>query len=244
MSKYLTIALFQGDHGRGIPDRIKHCVKKAGPDIFCLPEYFMVSPEANSILPSAEHHDEYLLYLKALSRELDCALAGPTLLFDSGQGYFNTCYFISNEEILGRYSKVHPFKNEGRGQVLAGSEYVVVPFKGVKVGLLICADALHPESYAGIARLQPDVVIIPVTSPFREGESIEQKYKRDDELFVSGARLTQCPVVKVGSYGKIAGRRLQGRSLVATPDRIIFRVLPEDEMKEALKIVELPIQLA
>ena len=128
--------------------------------------------------------------------------------------------------------------------MLAGSEYVVVPFKGIKVGLLICADVLHPESYVDIARLQPDLVIIPVTSPLREGESIEQKYKRDDELFLSGARLAHCPVVKVGSYGKIAGRQLQGRSLIAMPDRIIFRVLPEDELKEAFKIVELPIQLA
>ena len=244
MSNCLTIALFQGDHGRGIPERIKQRVKEAGPDIFCLPEYFMVSPEANSILPSAEHHAEYLRYLRALSIELDCALAGPTLLFNSGKGYFNTCYFISNGEVLGQYSKVHPFKNEGRGQVLAGSEYVVVPFKGIKVGLLICADVLHPESYVDIARLQPDLVIIPVTSPLREGESIEQKYKRDDELFLSGARLAHCPVVKVGSYGKIAGRQLQGRSLIAMPDRIIFRVLPEDELKEAFKIVELPIQLA
>jgi predicted amidohydrolase len=244
MSKNLLMALFQGDHGRGIPNKIKERVKRAVPDIFCLPEYFMVSPEADSILSSAAHHDEYLEYLKALSRELNCALAGPTLLFAAADGYYNICYFISNGKVLGQYRKIHPFKNEGGGRVLPGREYAVVSFNGIRVGLLICADVLYPESYLAIARLKPDLIIIPVTSPYHEGESVEQKHRRDNELFLTGARLANCPVVKVGSYGRIAGRPLQGRSLVATPEQIIYRVAPEDELKEAFKIIELSIELA
>jgi len=244
MTKNLVIALFQGDHGRGIPETIKNRVKKAAVDIFCLPEYFMVSPEAESVLDSADHHDEYLQYFKELSRELDCALVGPTLLLNSGGGYYNVCYFISQGEIMGQYKKIHPFKNEGRGQVLPGTEYTVVPFRGIRIGLLICADVLYPESYSRVASQRPDLIIIPVTSPYQDGESAEAKFKRDDELFLSGARLANCPVVKIGSYGMIAGRRLQGRSLVATPEGIIFRVAPEAESKEAFKIVEFAIRLA
>lgn len=239
MGKKIKIALYQGRPGLGLPGDITTKIQKTSPDIFCLPEYFMVRPDEQSILLSADRHDQHLNYLKDLSLKLGCAVTGATLLKKTIAGYKNICYFINNGEVKGYYEKIHPFRNEGKGKVIAGYKYKVIQFGDFRVGLLICADVLFPWSFANIRGLRPDLIIIPTTSPYRESESVREKFTRDQRLFVEGAKTAGCPVVKVSSVGKVACKMVQGRSLVATADGIIFRVPPQDETKPVLKIVHL-----
>ena len=241
MERVIKVALYQGYHGEGVPDEIAEKIIRENPDILCLPEYFLVSPDEPSILPSAEHHEERLKYLKTLSVKLNCAITGCTLLHWTKTGLKNTCYFISNGKILGFYEKIHLHKNEGEGMVVPGIEYKVIFLNGLRVGLLICADVLHPESYRNLLGLRPDIVIIPVTAPYQRNETSKKKFARDKILFERGAKILGCPVVKVSSIGRIAGHQVQGRSLVATPDGIIFRVPPENEDKAILKIMKLSL---
>ncbi len=124
---------------------------------------------------------------------------------------------------------------------MPGHEYRAIKLNDIRVGLLICADVLYPSSFSNIAGLRPDLIVVPVTAPYRDGESIEDKFKRDQKLFVEGAKKAGCPVIKVSSVGRIAGRKLQGRSLIATPEKIIFRVAPEKESEPILKIMEMSL---
>lgn len=241
MAKVIKIAIYQGLHGIGVPDEIVNEIKPHKVDLLGLPEYFFVQPDEHSILPSAKRHDTHLRYLMDLSLKLNCAIAGGTLLIREGERYKNRCYLISRGSILGSYDKIHPYKNEGKGLVEPGKEFKVFGWNGIKLGILICADVLFESSFAGAGGLDPDLLIVPVTSPYREGESAEEKFERDKILFVRGAQIAGCPIVKIGSVGKIAGRRLQGRSLVATRKGIIFRVPPEDEARPMLKIIEVTI---
>jgi predicted amidohydrolase len=241
MDRILKIALFQGYHGKGVPDSAKREIKKSKSDILCLPEYFFVGSEESSILRSAERHDVHLHYLLELSVSLNCAIAGGTLLKRLNGEFKNRGYFINHGDIIGYYDKIHPYKNEGQGRVKPGSEYRVFDYDGLKIGMLICADVLHRASFYNIRGLNPDFLVVPVTSPSREGETVSEKYDRDEELWVKGARIAGCPIVKVGSVGKIAGRQLQGRSLAANGNGIIFRVLPEDETRPILKFLDVPL---
>ena len=235
------IAIYQGFHGLGVPLEIAEDIKAQRADLLCLPEYFFVGPDEPSILPSADRHDSHLQYLIDLSERLGCAITGGTLVVKEDSGYKNRCYFIDGGKIIGYYDKIHLYKNEGRGQVLPGKEYKVIDWRGVRVGLLICADVLNRSSFENMKELNPDLIVVPVTSPYQESETIDAKYARDNELFIEGARIAGCPIVKVGSVGKIAGRMLQGRSLVASETEILFRVSPEAEAEPTLKIIDLTL---
>jgi predicted amidohydrolase len=241
VSKRIRIALYQGRPGLGLPEDIASKIQKTGLDILCLPEYFMVRPDEPSILLSADKHDQHLNYLENLSLKLGCAVTGATLLKKTNANYKNVCYFINDSEVIGYYEKIHPFKNEGKGKIIAGHEYKAIRFGDFRVGLLICADVLFPWSFANIRGLRPDLIIIPTTSPYRAGESVRVKYARDQRLFVEGAKRAGCPVIKVSSVGKVACKMVQGRSLVATPDGIIFRVPPQDETRPVLRITDLDL---
>ena len=58
---------------------------------------------------------------------------------------------------------------------------------------------------------------------------------------MDGAKRAGCPVIKVSSVGKVACKMVQGRSLVATPGGIIFRVAPQDETRPVFKIADLDL---
>ena len=142
---------------------------------------------------------------------------------------------------MGFYEKIHLYKHEGKGLVSPGHEYRVIRLNNIRVGLLVCADVLHAGTFSNLKGLRPDLVVIPVTAPLRKHETVENKFARDQKLFVKGAKIVGCPVIKVSSVGKIAGHRVQGRSLVAAPNGIIFRVPLEDEDKPAFKIIDLAV---
>ena len=153
--------------------------------------------------------------------------------------FYNRSYFLDRGNIVGFYDKIHPYKNEGRGLIEKGMEYKVFRYRGLKVGILICADILYPDSYSNIRGLKPDLIFVPTTSPYREDETAQVKYARDKRLFVKGAQITGSSIFKVCASGRIGTKRFQARSLIVTPQGIIWRNPPEDEDKSALIYAEL-----
>jgi predicted amidohydrolase len=204
------------------------------PDILAFPEYFFVGSNFDSVAASCVISDEILFRLKQWSSELNCVIVGGSLVEKEGDKIFNRSYLIERGNIIGHYDKIHLFRDEGKGLVLPGTEYRVFEIESAKIGLLICADVLYPDTFRNIRGLGPNIIIIPTTSPFRFGESVENKFARDQEIFGVGADLANAILVKISASGSIIGHRLQGRSLIASPGRVEWRIEPEHEDQPAL----------
>jgi predicted amidohydrolase len=204
------------------------------PDIVAFPEYYFVKPDEKNVVLSSFRHDEAVAQLVDWSIRLDCVLIGGSIVTEFCGKLFNRSYFVVKGEIVGYYDKIHPYKNEGRGLIEKGMEYKIFIYRGLKIGILICADVLHPDSYSNILGLKPDLIFVPTTSPYRENETAQAKFARDKRLFVKGAEITGSVVFKVCASGGIGGRRFQARSLIATPSGIVWRNPPENEDKSAL----------
>ncbi len=159
---------------------------------------------------------------------MDTVLIGGTVVEKVGRQYFNTSYVFDRGEEAARYSKVHLFRGEIRSGLTPGREFKAFDVRGVRVGLLICADVLYPDSFLAMKGFGCDIVFVPTTSPFKE-ETVETKYGRDQEIFVQGARTAGAYVAKCCAVGTIFGSHLQGRSLVASPSGIVRRVQPDEE---------------
>ena len=236
----LKIALLQDRPGSGIRPSYMEILEEESPDFLALPEYYSVSQDDDSVVTSSFRRNEIVAVLRELSIRLGSVLIGGSLVERIDGSLYNRCYIFDSGEIAGHYNKIHPFDNEGRGLIREGHEYKVFDIRGMRIGILICADVLYPGSFGNIRGLRPDLIFIPTTSPYRPGEKKEQKYARDRRVFASGAAQADCPIFKVCASGEVAGHRLQGRSLIAFPGRIVWRVEPEFEHKSALVIVRMP----
>jgi predicted amidohydrolase len=241
--RHIKIALLQDVPGTGIRKAFYRVLENTQPDIIAFPEYYFVQPDDDNVLDSCFWRDQILSCLKTWSTEFHCLIIGGSLVEKDEHGIRNRCYLFNNGELFGHYDKIHPLDKEGRGLISAGSEYKVFEYRGFRIGILICADVLHPQSFANIRGLTPELIFIPTTSPYKDGESHRAKFARDMTIFAAGAEISRSIIIKVNASGSIAGHRLQGRSLIASPGRILWRVEPENEDKSALAVVELTYDL-
>lgn len=95
--------------------------------------------------------------------------------------------------------------------------------------MLICADALDSRLFNRLFDNGVDITFIPTVSPYRPHETILEKYRRDDDIYVDGAQRSASYVVKACGVGSIFGNRLQGRSLIASPHGVLKRIEPQAE---------------
>jgi len=237
----ISVALFQKkSDGVFDLDKIERMVGK-GFDFVCLPEYCFIPDEAKSQLETAKNLKRNLEILANLSKRLETTLIGGSMVEEENGTFYNVGYIFEEGRVIGKYRKVNLYHREAGKGISAGNEYTVFEVKGIRVGILICADVLFPESYRKLAELNPDIVFVPTTSPYRGDDTIESKEKRDNDYFVNGAKTTSAFVAKCCAVGILLGGRLQGRSLFAAPLGIIKRVPLDKEQEELVLTAELDL---
>lgn len=209
------------------------------PDILALPEYYFVVSSYEGVVDSSFRSDKIIVQLKELSSALGCILVGGSIVERVNGDYYNRSYLLDLGKIIGSYDKIHPYDNEGRGLIKEGTEYKVFEVRGIRIGIIICADVLYRGSFENIRGLKPDLIFVPTTSPYRSGESMSIKFARDMRIFARGASRANSIIFKICASGSIVGHRLQGRSLIASPEKILWRIEPEFEDRAALIVAEL-----
>lgn len=240
-TRRFPIAIHQAEPGSGITPEERARYRQAGVRILVLPEYFWVRPGDADHRAAANHADEDLRTMVALTREEDWVLVGGTVIEDREGVLHNTCPVFHRGKELGRYRKIHLMPGEARHGIQPGTSYLLVEVLGLRLAPVICADVLYPDTFDHVAGLRPDLILAPMSSPHRPEDTPQDKDTRDREIFLRGAARAQAPIVKAGGVGHLFQRPLQGRSLVATPETILFRTPFDAEHLRNTWIVEVDI---
>jgi predicted amidohydrolase len=212
------------------------------PDFVCLPEYFFVRPSDQQYADGNDRIERQLAMLTHLSRELSCVVVGGTMAHPVDGGYANVASIFNRGEPIGSYQKVNPYGREEKRGIVAGTEFKIFDIDGVRVGVLICADALQAGSFARMAQMGADVIFVPTVSPYREYDTVFEKDSRDSGIFVTGAQKANAFVVKTCGIGTLFGGRLQGRSGIFAPWGILHRVPPNEEDRKQVLFEYLDIE--
>ena len=237
----VRVGIHQAQPGSGIAPGERDRYRAAGIQALVFPEYFWVRPADRDHTDVAAHLDEDLETLAALSREEGWLVVGGTVVERDGAACRNACPVFFGGRELGRYRKIHLMPGEARHGVVPGERFVIVEALGIRTAPVVCADVLYPDTFERVAELRPDLILAPMSSPFRPEDPVEDKDTRDRDIFVVGAAHARAPIVKAGAMGTLFGRPLQGRSLVATAEGILFRTPFEEETERRTWVVDVPL---
>jgi predicted amidohydrolase len=237
----VKIALVQHQVGSPVGLDLKLHLFRKQPDIICFPEYWGATAALSSPEDLAQAWDHHKATMARLSSELSCTVVGGTGVVRGAEGLHNVAPVFDTGQCLGEYRKRHPTERELSRGIQPGSGYQVWAVGPMKMAVAICADCLKPEVFDDYAAAQTDLIFVPNASPHRPGESISDKFRRDDEIFVAGAKRSGAYVIKVCGVGALFGGRLQGRSLVASPWGVLHRVSPEEEDRTLVITVTLSL---
>ncbi len=217
-------------------------VFKQKPDFVILPEYFNVDPTDREPTLNATVGREHLAYCRTLSDRFDCCLIAGTAIEADESAFYNTCTIFDHGRKIGTFRKLNPTLNELNHGISPGDDVCRFAIGGITISVLICADVLFPQNFERLSSSNPDIVFVPITSPHRPGESPKEKFRRDNEIFVSGAKTSGAFVVKCCAIGGLWGGRLQGRSLVAAPWGVLTRIDPVEE--DSIRILSIVLDIA
>lgn len=241
MSLVLKIAALQKRIGGVVPRAEFDRLRELGVDIVCLPEYFFVPERIRNQIETASFRTRILEQLEAYSRRLVGVVVGGSLIEREGPFYYNASHIFDSGRYVGVYRKVYPTVREREKGIKPGDRFQVFEVRGIRLGVLICADVLFPESFEQSAALHPDLIAIPTTSPFLAGDTARDKQRRDQDIFVAGSRSANAYLLKTCGVGALLGKKLQGRSLICAPWGVIKVVNPRSEMLETTLIAEIDI---
>lgn len=112
----------------------------------------------------------------------------------NGDKAFNKSIFMDKRgEILGDYSKIHPFSFTGENKYFdAGNKLSVVHFGEMTIGLTICYDLRFPEIYSGLAK-GCDLIINIANWPAKRVDHWNTLLKAraiENQIFIAGVNRT------------------------------------------------------
>lgn len=114
-------------------------------DVYVLPEMFTTGfcMEPHRIAEPAE--GPTLAWMGRMAREMDAAIVGSVAAVVPDGGYRNRMYFVEPDGKVTYYDKRHLFSYSGEDRHYeAGTERVIVSFRGVRFFLQVCYDLRFP----------------------------------------------------------------------------------------------------
>lgn len=138
-------------HDEAYPSRLRECEDapvvlfyKGNADLFVLPEMFSTGfcTKPEGVAESADSETLHWMQRKAVER--NCAVAGSVAVQENGK-YYNRFYFVHPDGSVQHYDKKHLFTYGGEDKrFTAGTQRVVVNYRGVRILLEVCYDLRFP----------------------------------------------------------------------------------------------------
>lgn len=235
----IRVILYQKSLGIGVSKSDLREMAEFRPHFVCFPEYFFVNRRLGNHGQTLLNQKRQIERISLISNALETVIIGGTMPELADGVMYNTTYIYQNGEEIGFYRKKNLFFAE-EGIITPGKELKVFSAHGIKFGVLICADVFHDESFQFMKDNGARIIFSPTFSLIKD-EPVEDKYKRDMDIYVRGAAIAGSPIVKVCGVRSKYKTFLQARSLIADPQKVLYRVSPDEEHTEMIIKKEIEI---
>jgi omega-amidase len=159
-------------------------------DLIVFPEMTLTGFSINIMFTAEdENTSETVKSFSALAKKYSIALIFGVVIKD-GDKAFNKAIFINKQgDLIGDYSKIHPFSFAGEDKYFnGGNKLSVVNFEDMNIGLTICYDLRFPELYS-LLRRKCDLIINIANWPSKRIDHWNTLLKAraiENQIFIAG----------------------------------------------------------
>ncbi|NNK82585.1 MAG: amidohydrolase [Flavobacteriaceae bacterium] len=150
MKEKLNISYIQADLVWGNPkanrlqfqDKIRSVKQQV--DLFVLPEMFTTGFTMHPKYVAEKMNGDTINWMQKIANEVKAAICG-SLIIEENNSHYNRFVFVEQNGKISTYNKRHTFTLAGEHQVYtAGTEKIIIDFKGWKICPLVCYDLRFP----------------------------------------------------------------------------------------------------
>ena len=205
---------------------------EGGFDLVVLPEAFTTGFLGDADLPVEDMQGATVKWMQEMAATHDCAVTGSAVIEINGQRY-NRLLFVTPGGDISHYDKRHLFAFGGENKrYTAGSDRVIVEYRGWRINLQICYDLRFPAWCRN--RDDYDLMLLVANWPSRRvvhWSALLEARAIENQSWVIG-------VNRVGEDGN--GFQYPGRSVVRDPAGVCVADLGGEELG---KVVEMDLLL-
>lgn len=159
-------------------------------DLIVFPEMTLTGFSTNICLIAEDfENSETIQSFSLLAKQFNLGIVFGVVIKDKNKALNKSMFVNNNGEILGDYTKIHPFSFAGEDKFFnAGDKLSIVNFQGVNFGLTICYDLRFPELYSALGK-KTDVIINIANWPAKRIEHWDTLLKAraiENQIFVIG----------------------------------------------------------
>ena len=209
-------------------------------DFLLLPEYFYADKNSESykhLRDKNQYTRDWLSKLNDAYRGV--VIAGSLIREEEGSARISAPV-LSGGEIVDWYDK-RDLNSQEKEVAEQGSESATFILGGQRFAILL-GDEIYNSEY--VAQLAENGIKLIFVLALLNGSSPSdpEDVKKEEERIAQLAREHQIHFVRCCSTGSFMGKPVHGRSLVAGPNGITWRISPEEENTELLKTIMLNIR--
>jgi len=172
-------------------------IKKASDkevDLIIFPEMTLTGFSNNTSLTAEDYeHSQTIDKFSNLAKKLSINTIFGVVVKDNDKALNSALFIDKNGQILGRYTKIHPFSFAAEDRFFnAGSTLSTVEADSMKIGLSICYDLRFPELYSAMAK-ECDMVINIANWPAKRVEhwnALLRARAIENQIFIAGINRT------------------------------------------------------
>lgn len=208
-----------------------------GADVYLLPEMFSTGFCVNPVAVAEPPAGGTLQWMRQRAREMDAAVCGSVATAVELFTFVNRMFFVKPDGTVEHYDKRHLFSYAGEDkQYAAGTERVIVPFRGARFLLEICYDLRFPVWSR--CRNDYDAALYAASWPVKRRNAW-------DVLLQARALENQCFVAAANRVGKDGnGGEYDGGSVILNPYGVPVAAVRDGEEGVAVAEIDLDAQKA
>lgn len=229
-----VVTVFQKNIKMGLNPLLQAKLGSEKSDFLVFPEYFFMDAQTGSLEEALDTSEKAMQWLTELSNSYQGVIIGGSIVRKVEDKLVASCPVFFQGQPVDFYDKRALAEHE-KGKLTSGQEPGVFILNNHRFSVLLGEDVKVDEHLAQLAENDVRLVFVPYNASFKNDDTPEAKTRRDQEIFTEPAAKHNLTLVKVSAVGDLFERALQGRSLVATPNGITWRVGLEEETNEVSK---------
>lgn len=227
--RIVKVSIFQKSLQEGLNLATYKKIAALKSDFLLLPEYFFAdqSIKDHKSLPdkSMFAHD----WLLKLNDSYKGIILGGSIVRKSNEGQFASAPVVSDGTLIDYYNK-RDLSADEKKVVQPGEGPGIFILGGFRFGVLLGGETKNPQYISELAEQGIRIIfILDTRTDFDEDEDEEQILKPAAE---HGLYITRCC-----GTGQLFGKPIRGRSMVASPTGISWRVARQESDQEILKTI-------
>lgn len=197
----------------------------------CTTGYSFKSMEELSVAAESIPDGESISRLMALAKKINAHLVAG-IAEREGDKFYNSAVLVGPGGYIGKYRKIHLFKDEKDLFTPGDSEFPVFEVEGTRIGIMICFDWAFPEVARVLALKGAEIICHPSNLVLPYAFDVMRARAIENRVFVITSSRT----------GEERGLSFQGKSQIVNPEMNIIAVSGQE--KEEVRIAEIDLALA